>query len=92
MSTSDIDTLLRKWSSAKQEISELENKIEKYKRVINRIMDRDSIDIISSSDFKITRKIISRNTISKQDVPKDIWKKYSHSCSYPAYYLVVKES
>ena len=83
----DITTLLERWSKAKIEIEELEKKVEKYKRLANRIMDREGNYELSSLYYTLKKRKISRKTIYKQDVPNDIWEKYAHSTSYPAYYL-----
>jgi hypothetical protein len=87
----DITALLDKWSEAKNKIVELEKRIEKYKLLANRIMDRQDIDSISSTYYVLKRKNISRTTISKQDVPEHVWQKYARSCTYPAYYLTEKK-
>jgi predicted RNase H-like nuclease (RuvC/YqgF family) len=83
----DINNLLESWSNAKAEITKLEKKIEKYKRLANIIMDGQSENSVSSESFTLKRKELSRNTISKKDVPKDIWDKYSNTSSFSCYYL-----
>ena len=88
---SDICALLQKWSEAKSEIIELEKKIDKYKRLANRIMDKNDGNTINSLEYKLTRKEISRTSISKKDVPKETWNKYSRTSTYTAYYLSKKK-
>ena len=90
MEQKDIETLLEKWYDMKQEISELETKCDKYKRCMERIMDNKGVDIISSSNHKLKRKQITRATLSKKNVPKDLWDKYSRESTYPVYYLTEK--
>lgn len=87
----DIAILLEHWTDAKAEISELEKKIEKYKRLANRIMDQKGAETVSSTQYTLARKNISRSTISKRDVPEQVWEKYSKKCSYPAYYISVNK-
>jgi uncharacterized protein YydD (DUF2326 family) len=84
---SDIATLLEHWTEAKAEIAELEKKIEKYKRLANRVIDQQGDNTLSSTYYTLKRQTISRKTLSKRDVPVQIWEKYARSCSYPAYYL-----
>jgi len=88
---SDICALLQKWSETKSEIIELEKKIDKYKRLANRIMDKNEGNTINSLEYKLIRKEISRSTISKKDVPKETWNKYAQTSTYIAYYLSKKK-
>lgn len=87
LESSDIAKLLKHWLEAKNEIIKLEKKIEKYKSVANRVMNQQNTNVLTDNKIKIKRKEISRTTISKQDVPKDMWVKYARPCSYKAYYL-----
>jgi hypothetical protein len=52
----DINSLLDKWYEAKQEISSLEKKIEKYKMYVEDIMNKRNIDILSSYKIIVQRK------------------------------------
>lgn len=87
----DISNLLQKWNDTKKEIASLEKKCEKYKKYVDAILENNDSDSLSSNNFILKKKIITKNTLSKNDVPKDIWNKYSKSCSYPAYYLTEKK-
>jgi len=90
MSNTDIYTLLQKWSEAKNEITNLEKKIEKYKRIATSIMDQQGNNTVSSDEYTLRRKEMSRTTISKKNVPQDVWNKYSKLSKYKAYYLSEK--
>lgn len=83
----DITALLERWSQAKSEMAEIEKRIEKYKRLANRVMDSQGNNNLSSAYYTLKRKNMSRTTISRRDVPDHIWEKYARKCSYPAYYL-----
>lgn len=87
MSSSDISTLLRKWSDAKAEITRLEKTIEKYKRVASKIMEKQGNSTLTGSGYTLRRKNMTRTTIGKRDVPQAVWEKYSRPCSFEAYYL-----
>ena len=54
----DIENLLNKWYDAKQEISMLEKKIEKYKEVAENIMNKTNSDVLSSSKYNLSKKDI----------------------------------
>lgn len=87
MNRNDINTLLQKWFDTKREITNLENKAEKYKKAAEKIMNTEGTNILESSYHTLQRKQISRTTISKKYVPKNIWDQYSKRSTYSAYYL-----
>lgn len=86
----DIEILLEKWAGAKEEITSLEKRIEKYKLVANKLMRKRNTTTLQSSLHKLNCKKMSRKTISKIDVPEAVWNTYAKSCSYSAYYLSEK--
>lgn len=90
-STDDIDTLLEKWHDTKEQISLLEKRLEKYKKYAERIMDNEDKDEITNLKFSLTRRNMSRTTLSKDDIPKDIWSKYARDINYPMYILRKKK-
>jgi hypothetical protein len=90
MSTEDIPELLHRWAQARQDLADLEKRIEKYKKLAGRIMDKEGVNTMSSDQYKLKRANMSRMTISKQDVPEHIWKQYAKPCSYAAFYLSEK--
>lgn len=87
MSTKDIDELLERWNETKDKITELEKKCEKYKAYCEKLMKRMNVDILSGSKFYVSKVNVTRSTMSKKDVPDEIWNKYSNKCSYPSYYV-----
>ena len=83
----DISMLLKQWNETKEVMSELELKMEKYKRLANRIMYMKDTNVLSDDKFTLKRKELSRETLSKKDLPIEIWNKYSNKVKYNAYYL-----
>ena len=83
----DIDALLSNWFEAKQRIAELEKKCDKYKSIVDKIMNMKGEDSLKSKTFKLTKTDIERETIAKKDVPKDIWKTYCKTSSFSTYRL-----
>lgn len=88
---SDIQALLAKWSKDKVRLAKLEERIEKYKTLAGKIMDERDKDILSSDEHLLKRRTQTRSTISKNDVPNDVWNRYSRKVSFQSYYLVTKE-
>ena len=87
----DIDYLMDNWYQAKQEISELEKKCEKYKRLANKIMNSQETNKLYNSDYSLSRRDMTRSTLTKKDVPIDIWDKYSKECTYSSFYLTKRK-
>ena len=87
----DIETLLQNWYQTKLDIVLLEKKCDKYKNYAEKILNTLEKDSIATNDFTLKRNNMSRSTISKKDVPVDIWKEYSNVSTFKAYYLVPKK-
>lgn len=87
----NIEEILEKWYNTKQELTRLEKKCEHYKRQIRKVMEHKHTDSISSSDFKVTRRHIERETIAKKDLPRDIWKQYASLNEYESFYINMKK-
>jgi hypothetical protein len=83
----NIDNLLSNWFEAKQRIIELEKKCDKYKSIADKVLNMRGEDSIKSKTFKLTKSDIERQSISKKDVPKDIWKTYAKLSSFSTYRL-----
>jgi len=86
----DIENLLSKWYNAKQELFQLEKKIEKYKVLAENLMNKENIDVIKSEKYILQRKEMNRTTIGKKDLPEDIWNRYSKELFYNAFYISKK--
>jgi hypothetical protein len=81
------EDILEKWYNAKQELKELENQIEKYKRKIEKELNKEQVEKLSFDDYSVSRKRMSRSYISKESVPKEIWDKYKVTCHFDTYYV-----
>lgn len=92
MDKNDIEELLDKWYKTKQEIAFLEKKCEKYKRYSEKILNNLNVNNLVTHDFTLKRVDITKSTLSKKDVPPELWNKYSNEVSYPVYYLKPKKN
>ena len=90
-SNEDIDTLLEKWYETKQQIALLEKKCDKYKKYAEKIMNNSDISQLSNNLYTLTKREMSRDVLSKDDLPKEIWNKYSRNISYPMYLIKKKK-
>jgi len=79
------EDILEKWYQAKQEIKKIESDIEKYKRKIEKELNKEEIEKLELGDYAVSRRRMSRTYISKDSVPKEIWDKYKVTCHFDTY-------
>ena len=83
----DIYTILQKWDHAKKQNSLFEKECEKYKDAVERYMKKKDITTITSKYYTVSKRSNTRQQLSKQSVPLDIWNKYATRITYNSYYL-----
>lgn len=83
----NINELLHKWYLAKEDIKDLEKKIDKYKVNIEYELHKQNKKYISTSDYSIEKRKISKTYVKKEDIPTEIWEKYCKRISFDSYYL-----
>jgi hypothetical protein len=82
-----IAEMIVRWNDAREKIDDLEKQIKKYKQIATKYMDDQGKNSIVLDDFVLKKRKITKRTISKKDVPENIWEKYSKETSYDAFYL-----
>ena len=87
MNEPNVDKILQSWYDAKQQISELESKIDDYKKIASNIMDNKNIDCLKNDQFVLQKKDMNRTSISKSCLPVDIWNTYSKESLFSAFYI-----
>ena len=92
----DISETINKFIEAKQKLADWEKRHDKYKTIIEEYMrDRDLSSLQHSSediDYEIKKLIMNRETLSKKDVPADVWERYSKSTRYTMIRLDKKQN
>ena len=84
----EITEIIDKFIDIKDKISELEKKHEKYRKLISEYMfeqNTSSISHISKKDNKpytVKKTLSARQTVSKDDLPKEIWEKYAKTSTF----------
>lgn len=84
----NMDDILTKFIETKSKIDELEKKHEKYRKMIEEYMMKEDLEKIEhynqvdGQKYKLKKMMMSRETISKKELPKDIWDKYCKSSTY----------
>ena len=81
-----ISDSLTKFIEIKNKLAELEKRYEKYRKIIEQHMVENQISkinhTIDNDHYSIKKTASSRQSISKKDLPSDIWNKYCKSTSY----------
>lgn len=88
---SDFKDFLSKYIETKNKLKELEKKTEKYNKMIQEYMTKENMNSLihehDNQKYKFKKSVVSRDTISKKDLPVDVWDKYSKSSSYVMLHL-----
>jgi hypothetical protein len=76
----DINEALTKFIESKQKLSEIEKRVDKYREIVDNYMKecgKDSLEhLMGSEKYVVKRTSSSRESISKKDLPPEIWQKY----------------
>ena len=87
----EIDNTLQKWHETKKKIELLEEKLQRYKAIVTKELNKIGSDKLSSGDFSVTRRRTTRTSLSKDNVPEHIWKEYSTRSSFDVLVLSKKK-
>ena len=77
-----IEDTIIKYYECKQKISEYEKKLEIGREILEEYMKKNNLNSIDSKDFIVKKTNINRETVSKRNLPEDIWKKYCVNINY----------
>ena len=81
-----IEETIEKYIEVKERISDLEKKQQKYKELIEEYLlskGASSLDQRVKDDlYNIKKTMCTKETISKKDLPVDIWEKYCSTSRY----------
>jgi len=88
----DLDKILEKWDKYKKELSEIEKKVQKYKELVEKYMNEETVNSLETKNYTVSRINCSKSTVSKKDVPEEIWNKYERRSKYWMYTLKHKKN
>lgn len=83
----DINSVLQKWDYAKKQKDIYDKECDRYKDAIERYMDKKDTNIINGDCFTVTKRSNTRQIMSKDKTPQEIWNTYSTRFTYNSYYL-----
>lgn len=83
---SSIQSDLSKFIETKLKLDELQKRHDKYRKIIEEHMIKEGLNMINhkidNQNYKIKKSLMSRESISKKELPQEIWDKYCKSSSY----------
>ena len=74
--------LIEKWLDLRQRRDELDKRCEKYRLMVQDHMRQNNLDVVQLGEHRITKSSMKRESISKKDVPQDLWDKYHKTSLY----------
>ena len=81
-----IAETITKLIETKQKLAELEKRHERYRKTIEDHMKTNSISTIQHKvgldSYQVKKMVSSRQSISKSDLPVDIWEKYAKTSTF----------
>lgn len=87
---SEIEKIVEKYYSYRKEVNELEKKVQKYKEKLEGYMNGQEINNFDTDKYSVSRVNSSMTTVSKKDLPEDIWTRYCKRCKFYKYYIKEK--
>lgn len=88
----DMDQLLEKWADARNKMTDLEKRIDHYKKIAKQQLIRNNIKKYENEFFKLSLSTHNRTSVQKKDVPQDIWDQYAKSKEVEYITLTEKKS
>uniref|UniRef100_A0A7S4WCW3 Uncharacterized protein n=1 Tax=Alexandrium monilatum TaxID=311494 RepID=A0A7S4WCW3_9DINO len=77
-----VQEVLAKWNEAKKRQEEAGKEIEACKTEVETTMMKTGMAVIKTASFEVSKRTQSRESVSKADLPADIWKKYAKTSEF----------
>ncbi len=81
------DQLLETYFNLRREMKELAQREEYYKEKLHQLLDEHQTNGLQNADYRLTRTFQMRETLSKKDVPADVWQEYAKTTEFPVLHL-----
>ena len=82
-----IKEAVEEWYKAKEKVAFHEKQVDKLRQKVIEYMKDKEVETIVTTNYIVSKRNMSRDSLSKKDVPEDIWKQYAKNLSYDAYYI-----
>lgn len=85
--TPELSEIIDKFIDIKEKLSEMERKHEKYRKIISEWMTKSDLKNIrhksdSGEIYVLKKTLMARQSVSKEDLPKEIWEKYAKTSTF----------
>lgn len=84
LDVSELKQILSHWSRTKEKISKYQKEADECKAEIEKYMDVNDINEVEN----IKRRRVVRESVSKRDVPEDVWNMYCKKVKYWTYTFI----
>jgi hypothetical protein len=78
----EFDSTFEKWNNLKKEISRLTKEEEKIRERMKKTMISKRIATISGNKYIVRLREMSRETLSKDNCPADVWRNFAKKSKY----------
>lgn len=82
-----IKEAVEEWYKSKEKVAFYEKQVDKLKQKVIEYMKEKEVETIVTTNYIVSKRVLSRDSLTKKDVPEDVWKKYARNLSYDAYYI-----
>ncbi len=79
---SELDVCVDKYLAYKSQMDELNLKLLKYKKNIKTILKKQEKTEMETNHGYVSLKTATKSFVTKKNLPKDLWDKYSSSTKY----------
>ncbi len=86
-----LKSYAQKYTELKQKTKEMEDTISQIKDRIEDILIKNNINSVQTSTMCIKRNIIKQQRISKEDLPVELFDKYSHPISFSTLHVQINK-
>lgn len=87
---SSIEETVKQWFEVKDAMSKLEKKNKIYRTRIEKYMDANGLSQFTADNLRVKRTTQSRQFITRKDMPREVWSKYSKDSVFYVYTLSKK--
>lgn len=86
-SESSISSTVAKWLECRQKLDEYTRKVERYRAIVEQHMMDAGLNRMTGyahdgKPYKITLSTRSRESLSKKDVPPEVWEQYAKASRF----------
>ncbi|CAE8672901.1 unnamed protein product [Polarella glacialis] len=77
-----VNKILARWSAAKKMSAEADKEIEACKTAVEATMVKTGVEAIKTARYEVTKRMQSRESVSRADLPQDIWAKFAKKSTF----------